>query len=114
MRGCQKERVPEEAEIGVFSMSIYFFTGSRFFQKHVTFLLTRDIPHARCQKERVPEEAEIGVFLMIFDFFTRPQGARTPDYPRHTNPGLRPHTPPVKNIPGGQPHLPQMIIFISI
>ena len=64
--------------------------------------------HAGCQKERVPEEAEIGVFLKSFDFFTRPQGARTPDYPRHTIPGLRPYTLPVKNSPGGQPHLPQM------
>ena len=39
------------------------------------------------------------------------QGAQTADYPRHTNPGLRPHTPPVKNIPGGHPHLPQIIII---
>ena len=64
--GCQKERVPEEAEIGVFPKSIDFFTDSCFFQKHVTFLLPRDIPHAVCPKEKFPEEAEISVFLMIF------------------------------------------------
>ena len=69
MRAAKKNRVPEEAESRVFMMGFYFFTGSRFFQKHATFLLTRDIPHARCQKERVPEEAEIGVFPKSFDFF---------------------------------------------
>ena len=59
--------------------------------------------HARTQKERVPDEAKIGVFSMSFDFFTSPQGARTPDNPPYANPGLRPYTPPVKNIPGGPP-----------
>ena len=34
----QKERDPKEAKIGGFSKSFDFFTGSRFFQKHVTFL----------------------------------------------------------------------------
>ena len=66
------------------------------------------ISHAGCQKEIVPEEAEIGVFPMSSYFFTRPQGARTPGRPRHTIPGLQPYTPPVKNSPGGQPHLPQI------
>ena len=99
----QKARVPEEAEIGVFPTSIDFFTDSPFFPKACNFSKRRDRTHTRTQKETVPEEAEIGVFSMSFDFFTRPQGARTPDYPRHANPGLRPHTPPVKNIPGGPP-----------
>ena len=66
----QKERVPEEAESRVFSMSFDFFTGSRFFQKHVIFSKSRDRTHSGCQKERVPEEAKIGVFPKSSDFFT--------------------------------------------
>ena len=110
----QKERVPEEAAIGVLPKSFDFFTGSRFFPKACNFSKSRDRTHTRCQKERVPEEAKIGVFPNSFDFFTRPQGARTSGWPPHTNPGLRPHTPPVKNIPGGQPHFPPIIIIIII
>ena len=79
-----------------------------FNKKQAKFEIPIYISHARPPKERVPEEAEIGVFPKSFDFFTRPQGARTPDPPPHTNPGLRPYTPPVKNIPGGYPHLPQI------
>ena len=68
--------------------------------------------HAGTQKERVPEKAESRESSMSFYFFTCPQGARTPGRPPHTIPGLPPHTPPVKNSPGGHPHLPQIIIII--
>ena len=57
--------------MGVFPMSIDFFTGSRFFcPKACNFSKRRDRTHTRCQKERVPEEAEIGVLPMSIDFFT--------------------------------------------
>ena len=35
--------------------------------------------------------------------FCGSQGAQTPAPLPHANPGLPPHTPPVKNIPGGPP-----------
>ena len=41
----------------------------------------------------------------------RSESAKSSDQPRSTNPGLEPHTPPVKYIPGGQPHLPQIREF---
>ena len=44
------------------------------------------------------------VSFIFCDFFIK----KTPDYPPHTIPGLPPYTLPVKNNPGGQPHLPQM------
>ena len=51
--------------------------------------------HARCQKEGLQREIPICILGI--------KGAQTPGRPRHTIPGLRPHTPPVKNIPGGPP-----------
>ena len=49
---------------------------------------------------------------MSFNLFTCPQGARTPDWPPHTNPGLQPHTPPVKNNLGGTPtSLKSLLLF---
>ena len=65
-----KERVPEEAKIGVFPKSSDVFYRFTFFPKTCNFSKSRDRTHARTQKERVPEEAEIGVFLKSFDFFT--------------------------------------------
>ena len=53
------------------------------------------ISHAATQKERVQREIPICILWI--------KGAQIPGRPRHTIPGLRPHTPPVKNIPGGPP-----------
>ena len=47
--------------------------------------------------------------LHIFTYFL---GARTPDYVPDATSGLRPPTPHVKYLPGGHPHLPQIIINI--
>ena len=82
------------------------FLLSRFLNHHqfVEPLKTKFLYTSRMRgpKKRGSREK----FLYVF---CGSQGAQTPDYPRHTNPGLRPHTPPVKHIPGGQPHLPQII-----
>ena len=44
------------------------------------------------------------VSFIFCDFFIK----KTPDSRRHAIPALRPYTLPVKNSPGGQPHLPQI------
>ena len=60
--------------------------------------------HARCQNERLQR----GIPVRILGI----KGAHTQGRPHHMNPGLRPYIPPVKTIPGGYPHLRQIIIAI--
>ena len=48
----------------------------------------------------------------LLHFFTYFLGAGTPSPPREATSGLRPPTPHVKYIPGGHPHLPQIICNI--
>ena len=50
----------------------------------------------------------------LLHFFTYFLGAGTPNYVREATSGLRPPTPHVKYIPGGHPHLPQIMVYFGI
>ena len=71
-----------------------------------------DRTHTGCQNGGPLERPEELLPVGYDDWSGRPQGAPTADYPRDVFDAIRPHTPPVKYIPGGQPHLPQIIIII--
>ena len=64
---------------------------------------TYNISHTGCQKEGSLERPEERIPYLILDFSGRPQGAPTPDYPRHANWALGLPNPHVKDIPGGSP-----------
>ena len=59
--------------------------------------------HTRTQKERCCERPLKRIPYLKLDFLSRRQGAPDADNPHSANPGLEPHTPPVKRIPGGNP-----------
>ena len=66
---------------------------------------------ARCQKEGCWERPPERIPYLKLDFVNRPQGGPDAVLPPSANPELQPHTLPVKRIPGGHPHLPQITIL---
>ena len=77
-------------------------------------LFDHNSAHTRYPKKRVPEEGKIGRTFTIFDFLTYLLGARPPNYLPMTESELWPPNPHVKYIPGGHPHLPQIIATSKI
>ena len=65
------------------------------FVKHAKVRNIQTNPHTRCRA--VPESKPL-----------RSESAKPVAFSRSANPGLEPHTPPVKHTPGGHPHLPQI------